>query len=89
MYYVYVLQSLKDGKLYIGYTADLRQRFQEHQQGHSRATAYRRPWHLSYYEAYDSVDDARARERQLKRFKSAYGQLKKRLTKSLKLRYID
>ena len=30
-YYVYVLQSLKDGKFYTGYTENLKLRFEEHQ----------------------------------------------------------
>ncbi|MEK7518008.1 MAG: GIY-YIG nuclease family protein [Patescibacteria group bacterium] len=30
MYYVYVLRSLKDGKLYIGSTSDLKRRCKEH-----------------------------------------------------------
>ena len=29
-YYVYVLQSMKNSSLYIGYTTDLRKRLQEH-----------------------------------------------------------
>jgi len=33
MYYVYVLQSLKDKKLYIGYTTNLKRRLKEHKYG--------------------------------------------------------
>ena len=32
-HYVYVLQSIKNDSLYIGYTADLKKRFQEHNRG--------------------------------------------------------
>ena len=49
-YYTYVLQSLKDGKLYIGYTANLKQRLVNHQNGQVKATASRRPLKLIYYE---------------------------------------
>ncbi len=33
-YYTYVLQSLKDGKKYTGYTQDLKLRFERHQSGY-------------------------------------------------------
>src|SRR3989304_3873873 len=61
-YYVYVLESMKDGKQYIGYTSDLRKRMEQHQQGKSFATMPRRPFVLSYYEACRSRADAVRRE---------------------------
>lgn len=66
MFYVYVLQSLADSGLYIGYTANLRLRLAQHQRGDSQATKSRRPWRLIYYEAYIDQDDALGRERFLK-----------------------
>jgi len=65
-YYVYVLESLKDGKQYIGYTTDLRKRMDQHQRGKSFATAPRRPFTLAYYEACRSRTDATRREHYLK-----------------------
>ena len=62
MIYVYVLQSELDSGLYIGMTANLRRRFQEHQSGESRSTKGRRPWRLIYYEAYLDEEDAAGRE---------------------------
>ena len=41
------------------------------------------PFSLVYYEAFKSQKDAVAREKQLKQFKSAYGQIKKRISNSL------
>jgi putative endonuclease len=38
MYYVYVLRSQLDGKLYIGYTTNLRNRIQEHNTGEVTST---------------------------------------------------
>lgn len=66
MYYVYVLRSITDDGLYIGYSANLRKRVEQHVQGDSLATSYRRPWKLIYYEAYLEQADAIGRERYLK-----------------------
>jgi putative endonuclease len=66
MHYTYVLQSDTDQGLYIGYTANLRRRLQEHQGGLAFATSYRGPWRLIYYEAYVEEADARGREEFLK-----------------------
>jgi putative endonuclease len=52
MFYVYVLRSAPDAGLYIGYSANLRQRFAQHVRGDSLATSHRGPWKLIYYEAY-------------------------------------
>ncbi len=78
MFYIYILKSKKDKKLYIGSTPDLRSRFQEHNNGKVRSTSYRRPLELIYYEAYKTEEIARKRERQLKSGK-AHMALKKRL----------
>jgi len=66
MFCVYVLQSLKDKKLYIGYTADLKSRLIEHKKGDVATTKNRRPLVLIYYEAYRSKKDAKIREKFLK-----------------------
>jgi putative endonuclease len=65
MYYVYILRN-NDGRLYIGYTEDLRRRFKEHNDGLSSATKPYRPWKLIFYEAYTSKKDAKRREIYLK-----------------------
>jgi len=52
MYYVYILKSLKDRKLYSGYTADLKARLLEHNKGRAESTKHRIPFQLIYYEAY-------------------------------------
>lgn len=62
MYYVYILISQKDNKLYTGKTEDLRRRFTEHTEGQVESTKDRRPLTLLYYEAYTNEDDASARE---------------------------
>ena len=65
MFYVYVLKSLKDKRLYVGYTSDLKSRFLQHQAGKVASTKLRRPLRLLFYEAFCSQADAR-RERYLK-----------------------
>ena len=66
MFYTYVLKSEKSGQLYTGYTNDLRKRFNEHNSGRSVYTSKRGPYKLVYYEACNSKDDAKAREKYLK-----------------------
>jgi len=62
MYYVYILQSGKDGKLYTGFTPNLDARLQKHRSGKVLATKARLPVDLLYYEAYKNEPDARNRE---------------------------
>ncbi len=66
MYYVYVLHSSKDKKLYIGSTPDLRLRIKKHNSGLVRSTKHRIPLKLIYYEAYQIKTDALRREKYLK-----------------------
>ena len=65
-HYVYVLESMKDGNRYVGYTIDLKRRVEEHRKGLSFATAFRRPFLLTYYEACLDSEDAKRREHYLK-----------------------
>lgn len=83
MFYVYVLQSEVDSKLYIGFTSNLKKRLKEHNDGLSKATKFRKPFRLVYCEVYTSLRDGRIRERKLKQFKNSYTELKKRLKYSL------
>lgn len=83
MYFVYVLKSKLDGKLYMGYTNDLKKRFYEHTNGFNKSTKYRAPFRLVYYEAFLAEADARLREKKIKQFKNSYGELKKRIHNSI------
>ena len=65
-FYVYILQSLKDESLYIGYSHDLRRRFKEHNEGKSKATKPFRPYKLIAYESFLDERDAKDREIYLK-----------------------
>ena len=65
-FYVYVLESLKDGKRYTGYTNNLRRRIEEHKKGLSFATKFRLPFKLIYFEGCLNQEDAKRRENYLK-----------------------
>jgi putative endonuclease len=66
VYYIYILHSDKDGKLYTGYTENLELRFEQHQRGRVPSTKDRRPLRLIYFEACLSQADALHREKYLK-----------------------
>ncbi len=68
MYYVYVLHSEPDSKFYVGFTKDLKLRFDRHNKGLVESTKNRRPLSLIYYEACLDQNDATKREKYLKSF---------------------
>ena len=72
MYYTYVLQSEKDGKFYVGFSKNLKQRFEQHNKGYVESTKDRRPFTLIYYEACVDSMDATNRE---KYFKTYHGKM--------------
>jgi putative endonuclease len=68
-FYVYILQSQKDLKYYIGFTTDLEKRVEYHNCGRQRATKKRIPFNLIYNEGFKSKKEALKREKQIKSFK--------------------
>ncbi|MDD5120907.1 MAG: GIY-YIG nuclease family protein [Candidatus Omnitrophica bacterium] len=66
MYWVYVLKSKQDGRLYIGSTSDLEKRLFYHNSGKVRSTQSRRPLDVIYKEQYTSITETRKRENFLK-----------------------
>ena len=83
MFYVYIIKSLKDSNLYIGFTNKLERRIKDHNSGLVPSTRLRKPFELVYTEGYKSEKDARHRERNLKLRSRAFAQLKKRIKGSL------
>ncbi len=83
MYYVYVLQSQRDKKLYTGCSSNLVERIKLHNSGKVVATRNRIPLRLIYYETFIDKHDAFQREQWLK---TGWGrnQLRKILTETLK-----
>lgn len=61
-YYTYILYSLKDNKLYIGSTNDIKRRLTQHSNGQVDSTKHRLPLRLIHYEYFISKEDAEARE---------------------------
>ena len=67
MFYVYILRSLRNGKLYIGQTEDLNRRLLQHNGGKGgRFTREQGPWELVYCEMQPDRTAAVQRERFLK-----------------------
>ena len=63
MYYSYILKSLKNGRHYYGYSANLDERIKYHNAGWVRSTKAFRPWIIHFFEEHPTKDDARNRER--------------------------
>ena len=69
MYYVYILTNKTDAVMYIGITNDLHRRIYEHK--NERIDGFTKKYHvhkLVYFEEYSEVNDAIAREKQLKQW---------------------
>ncbi len=67
-YYIYVLKSSKDNKFYVGYTENLKSRFEQHVKGRVISTRERGPLVLIYSEACLGKKDAMHREKYLKTY---------------------
>lgn len=66
LYYVYMLASRRNGTLYIGVTNDLARRTWEHQRNLVEGFTKKHGVHLLvWYETYNDINDAIAREKQL------------------------
>jgi putative endonuclease len=72
-FFVYILASKKNGTLYVGVTNDLARRMTEHKAklvpGFTRQYGVDR---LVYFETFESILEARARENVLKRWRRAW-----------------
>jgi len=79
MYVVYAIKSKRDGRIYVGFSANLERRIKEHNAGQVFSTKAYRPWKLIYKEEVKDRKEARTRE---KYFKSGFG---KELLKSIPL----
>jgi putative endonuclease len=58
VYYFYVLRSLKNSKLYLGFTPNLKERIKSHNAGENKATKPNIPYELIFYSAFNNEKDA-------------------------------
>ncbi len=70
MYYVYILESLKNGSFYKGCTDNLKRRLNEHNAGKEIATSRYAPWILRWSCIKLTLKEARALEKKLKNITS-------------------
>ncbi len=70
MGYVYILHSIPTGRFYIGSTIDISVRIYRHNAGHHPSTKPYRPWILVFSESFNTLVEARKRERQIKAWKN-------------------
>jgi len=69
-YFVYIIESLKDGSYYVGSTQNLTERIKRHNQGRSTYTKPKRPWELVFSEEHIDRSKAIIREKEIKSRKS-------------------
>jgi putative endonuclease len=65
-YFVYILESEIDGRLYKGQTSDIEKRLTEHNSGKTKSSKGYKPWKLVYFERYETRDEALLREKYFK-----------------------
>ena len=65
-YFVYILESEIDGRLYKGQTSDIEKRLTEHNSGKTKSTKGYKPWKLVYFETFETRDEALLREKYFK-----------------------
>ncbi|MFA5168054.1 MAG: GIY-YIG nuclease family protein [Candidatus Omnitrophota bacterium] len=70
MFFTYVLQSLKDGKFYIGHAENVTKRLAQHNAGRVSSTKRRVPFRLLHKQEFFTKNEARWQE---KKWKTAWG----------------
>ena len=69
-FFVYILESQKNSKLYIGHTNNIERRLSYHNNGYSKSTKNGIPWKLIHTENYATRSEAMNRELDLKKLKN-------------------
>ena len=70
MFTVYILQSVKSGRFYVGHTEDINARLSRHNSGQVTATRNKDPWELVHRESFGMRSEAVRRELEIKSKKS-------------------
>jgi putative endonuclease len=71
--FVYILTNFKKNVLYIGFTGNLEERVAQHKAG--QIEGFTKKYNLNsliYFEQFDDINDAKMRERALKKWKRAW-----------------
>lgn len=79
MYYVYILQSEKNRKYYVGSCENVEERYVRHNTGRVSVTRLGRPWIVVHTESFETRSEAVRRERKIKSYKG--GEAFKKLIK--------
>jgi len=69
MYYVYIIQSGKDERYYIGSISNIEVRLAFHNEGKNKSKKHRRPFKIIHLESTENKKDALRREREIKSYK--------------------
>lgn len=69
MYSVYIIQSEKKSKYYIGHTSNIVDRLKHHNSGANKSTRYQAPWRIVHEEQYATKQEVWLCERQIKSYK--------------------
>ncbi|OFX83819.1 MAG: excinuclease ABC subunit C [Bacteroidetes bacterium GWF2_33_16] len=69
-FHLYILHSGTLDKFYIGYTSNLIERLRKHNSNHNGFTGKVNDWKIVYWEEFFSKEQAYAREREIKKWKS-------------------
>ena len=70
MYFVYLIESLKDDKYYLGQTNNLEERLKYHNTGRCKYTKIRWQWILKVYKVFPTQTEAMREEKKLKQLKN-------------------
>lgn len=69
MFTVYILQSTKTKKYYVGQAGNLDERIKKHNAGRNKSTKFGLPWILIHTETYLTRSEATKREIEIKDYK--------------------
>ena len=69
MYYVYLIESLKNGRYYIGQTDNLEHRIKRHNAGRNVSTKVYLPWEIRWWKEFETRSEAIKVENKIKRIK--------------------
>jgi putative endonuclease len=72
MYYVYIIESIRDGDFYKGSTENYIRRLEQHNSGENKFTRSKMPWKLIFVREFESKREALIEEKRLKRSNKIY-----------------